>query len=236
LEAPEVWLERFKSIEDKSRRTYAAMVAAMDEAIGEVMDKIEAAGERENTVVFFVSDNGGPNLAKKSGTNFTDNTPLRGAKGDLYEGGVRVPFLVSWPAKIKPGTYEKPVIALDFLPTSLAAAGEEVPKDLDGVNLLPFLTGEVSGVPHETLFWRSGGFDGKHSVRRGDWKLVSEGAKAPELYDLAADVGEAKDLAREKPEVVGELVATIREWEKGTVGPVFAGLGAKKAAVKKGKK
>jgi arylsulfatase A-like enzyme len=236
LEAPEVWLERFKSIEDKSRRTYAAMVAAMDEAIGEVMDKIEAAGERENTVVFFVSDNGGPNLAKKSGTNFTDNTPLRGAMGDLYEGGVRVPFLVSWPAKIKPGTYEKPVIALDFLPTSLAAAGEEVPKDLDGVNLLPFLTGEVSGVPHETLFWRSGGFDGKHSVRRGDWKLVSEGAKAPELYDLAADVGEAKDLAREKPEVVGELVATIREWEKGTVGPVFAGLGAKKAAVKKGKK
>ncbi len=236
LEAPEVWLEKFKSIEDKSRRTYAAMVAAMDAAIGEVMDKIEAEGERENTVVFFVSDNGGPNLAKKSGTNFTDNAPLRGAKGDLYEGGVRVPFLVSWPAKIKPGIYEKPVIALDFLPTSLAAAGEEVPKDLDGVNLLPFLTGEASGVPHETLFWRSGGFDGKHSVRRGDWKLVSEGSKAPELFDLGADVGEAKDLAREKPEVVGELVAAIREWEKGTVGPMFAGLGAKKAGAKKGKK
>ena len=177
LEAPEVWLEKFKSIEDKSRRTYAAMVAAMDAAIGEVMDKIEAAGERENTVVFFVSDNGGPNLEKKSGTNFTDNTPLRGAKGDLYEGGVRVPFLVSWPAKIKPGVYEEPVIALDFLPTSLAAAGEEVPKDLDGVNLLPFLTGEASGVPHETLFWRSGGFGGKHSVRRGNWKLVTGVAK-----------------------------------------------------------
>ncbi|MDH4476139.1 MAG: sulfatase-like hydrolase/transferase, partial [Verrucomicrobiaceae bacterium] len=236
LEAPEAWLEKFKSIEDKIRRTYAAMVAAMDEAIGKVMAKVEAEGERENTVVFFVSDNGGPNLEKKSGTNFTDNTPLRGAKGDLYEGGVRVPFLVSWPAKIKPGTYEKPVIALDFLPTSLAAAGEEVPKDLDGVNLLPFLTGEASGVPHETLFWRSGGFGGKHSVRRGDWKLVSEGSKAPELYDLAADVGESKDLAREKPEVVGELMAAIREWEKGTVGPVFAGLGAVKAKAKKGKK
>jgi arylsulfatase A-like enzyme len=236
LEAPEAWLEKFKSIEDKSRRTYAAMVAAMDEAIGKVMAKVEAEGERENTVVFFVSDNGGPNLAKKSGTNFTDNTPLRGAKGDLYEGGVRVPFLVSWPAKIKPGIYEKPVIALDFLPTSLAAAGEEQPKDLDGVNLLPFLTGEASGVPHETLFWRSGGFGGKHSVRRGDWKLVSEGSKAPELYDLAADVGESKDLAREKPEVGGELMEAIREWETGTVGPVFAGLGAVKAKAKKGKK
>jgi arylsulfatase A-like enzyme len=238
LEAPEVWLERFKSIEDKSRRTYAAMVAAMDEAIGEVMDKIEAAGERENTVVFFVSDNGGPNLAKKSGTNFTDNTPLRGAKGDLYEGGVRVPFLVSWPVKIQSGIYEEPVIALDFLVTSLAAAGESAltPKDLDGVNLLPFLTGEASGVPHEKLFWRSGGFGGKHSVRRGNWKLVTGAAKGYELYDLGADVGEVKDLAEAKPEVVGELVAAIREWEKGTVEPVFAGLGAQKTGAKKGKK
>lgn len=238
LEAPEAWLEKFKHIENSSRRTYAAMVAAMDEAIGEVMAKVEVEGERENTLVFFVSDNGGPNLEKKSGTNFTDNTPLRGAKGDLYEGGVRVPFLVSWPAKIQPGTYEEPVIALDFLATSLAAAGESAlaPKDLDGVNLLPFLTGEASGVPHETLFWRSGGFGGKHSVRRGNWKLVTGAAKGYELYDLGADVGEVKDLAEAKPEVVGELVAAIRDWEKGTVAPVFAGLGAQKTGAKKGKK
>jgi arylsulfatase A-like enzyme len=238
LEAPKEWLEKFQHIENQSRRTYAAMVAAMDKAIGEVMSKMEAEGETENTLVFFVSDNGGPNLAGKSGTNFTDNTPLRGSKGELYEGGVRVPFLVSWPAKIKSGDYEQPVIALDFLATSLAAAGESAlaPKHLDGVNLLPFLTGETSGVPHETLFWRSGGFKGKHSVRRGDWKLVSGAAKEPELYYLGADVGEAKDLAKEKPEVVGELVEAIREWEKGTVAPVFGGTAAPKATPKKGKK
>jgi arylsulfatase A-like enzyme len=104
------------------------------------------------------------------------------------------------------------------------------------VNLLPFLSGESSGVPHETLFWRSGGFKGKHSVRRGNWKLISGPEKKPELFDLEADVGEARDLAKEKPEVVGELVEAIREWEKGTVAPVFGGTAARKATPKKGKK
>jgi arylsulfatase A-like enzyme len=151
---------------------------------------------------------------------------------------MRVPFLVSWPAKIKPGTYDQPVIALDFLPTSLAAAesAELTPKNLDGVNLIPFLTGEKSGAPHETLFWRSGGPGGNNAVRRGSMKLVRLGKAEPELYDLAADVGESKNLAAEKPEVVKELVAAIAEWEKSTIAPTFESPKAGKPAAKKKKK
>lgn len=235
LQAPKEWLEKLKHIENDSRRTYAAMVCALDAAIGGVLAKLDETKQRENTLIYFVSDNGGPNLAGKSGTNFTDNTPLRGAKGAVYEGGMRVPFLVSWPAKIKPGTYDQPVIALDFLPTSLAAAesADLTPKNLDGVNLLPFLSGEKTGAPHETLFWRSGGPGGNSAVRRGNWKLVRLGKAEPELYDLAADVGESKNLAAEKPEVVKELVTAIAEWEKGTIAPTFE---SPKGGAKKKKK
>ena len=214
------------------------MVCALDAAIGGVLVKLDETKQRENTLICFVSDNGGPNLAGKSGTNFTDNSPLRGAKGMVYEGGMRVPFLVSWPAKIKPGTYDQPVIALDFLPTSLAAAetSDLTPKNLDGVNLLPFLTGEKTNAPHESLFWRSGGPGGNNAVRRGHMKLVRNGKSEPELYDLTADVGESKNLAAEKPEVVQELVAAIAEWEKGTIAPTFESPKAGKPAAKKKKK
>jgi arylsulfatase A-like enzyme len=235
LQAPDEWLQRCASLEPGQRRTYAAMVAAMDAAIGTVLAKLEKTGQTENTLIFFVSDNGGPNLSKRGGVNFTDNTPLRGAKGDLYEGGMRVPFLVVWPAKIRPGIYEQPVIALDFLPTALAAAEATPPDDLDGVNLLPFLTGAKATAPHETLFWRTGGPGGTNAVRRGNLKLVRIGKAAPELYDLAADVGESKNLALERPEVVRELVAALAEWEKGTIAPTFEspkGGAARKKAVK----
>lgn len=238
LQAPKEWLEKMKHIESEQRRTYAAMICAMDAAIGGVLAKLDETKQRENTLVYFVSDNGGPNLAARNLTNFTDNSPLRGAKGAVYEGGMRVPFLVSWPAKLKPGTYDQPVIALDFLPTSLAAAesADVTPKNLDGVNLLPFLGGEKTGAPHETLFWRSGGPGGNNAVRRGNLKLVRIGTEAPQLYDLGADVGESKNLAAEKPEVVKELVAAIADWEKGTIAPVFESPRAGKPAPgKKGK-
>ena len=221
LQAPKEWLETFAHIQPEQRRTYAAMVAAMDASIGGVMSKLDATKQTENTLIFFVSDNGGPNLAKKTGVNFTDNSPLRGAKGDLHEGGMRVPFLVSWPAKIKPGTYDQPVIALDFLPTSLAAADSTAPGNLDGVNLLPFLTGEKTTAPHDLLFWRTGGPGGTNAVRRGPMKLVRIGKAAPELYDLSTDIGESKNIASEKPQIVGELVTAIAEWEKGTIAPIF---------------
>lgn len=156
----------------------------------------------------------------------------------VYEGGMRVPFLVSWPAKIKPGKYEQPVIALDFLPTSLAAAdsADLTPKNLDGVNLLPFLSGEKTSAPHDTLFWRTGGPGGNNAIRRGTMKLVRLGKAGPELYDLATDIGESKNLAAEKPAVVQELVAAIADWEKGTIKPIFESPKQGKPAAKKKKK
>ena len=238
LQAPQKWMDKFSQITDKNRQTYAAMVCAMDEAVGEVLTKLDATKQRENTLIYFVSDNGGPNLQAKSGSNFTDNSPLRGAKGMVYEGGMRVPFLVSWPAKIKPGKYDQPVIALDFLPTSLAAAesADLTPKNLDGVNLLPFLSGEKTSAPHDTLFWRSGGPGGNNAIRRGSLKLVRLGKAEPELYDLTTDIGESKNLAAEKPEMVKELVSAIAEWEKGTIAPIFESPRAGKPAAKKKKK
>ncbi len=238
LQAPQKWMDKFSQITDKNRQTYAAMVCAMDEAVGEVLTKLDATKQRENTLIYFVSDNGGPNLQAKSGSNFTDNSPLRGAKGVVYEGGMRVPFLVSWPAKIKPGKYDQPVIALDFLPTSLAAADSSdlTPKNLDGVNLLPFLSGEKTSAPHDTLFWRTGGPGGNNAIRHGSLKLVRLGKAEPELYDLATDIGESKNLAAEKPEVVKELVSAIAEWEKGTIAPIFESPRAGKPAAKKKKK
>ncbi len=237
LQAPEAWLAKLAHIKDTNRRTYAAMVCAMDAAIGQVMGKLEATKQRENTLVFFISDNGGPNLSFRNLGNFTDNTPLHGAKGDLHDGGIRVPFLVSWPAKLKPGVYEQPVIALDFLPTAVALAGGEVPKDrpIDGVNLMPYLNGERSDAPHERLFWRTGGFKGTHAVRQGPWKFVQKAGGEPELYDLAVDVGESKNLAKEKPEQVAQFTAAIAEWEKGTIAPTFESPNANRPAKKKKK-
>lgn len=238
LQAPQKWLDKYSQLADKSRQTYAAMVSAMDEAIGAVLAKLEATKQDENTLIYFVSDNGGPNLQAKSGSNFTSNSPLRGAKGMVYEGGMRVPFLVSWPAKIKPGKYEQPVIALDFLPTSLAAAdaADLTPKNLDGVNLLPFLSGEKAAAPHDLLFWRTNGPGGNNAVRRGSMKLVRLGKAEPELYDLSTDIGESKNLAADKPEVVKELVAAIADWEKGTIAPIFESPKQGKPAAKKKKK
>jgi len=237
LQAPESWLAKLAHITDTNRRTYAAMVCALDAAVGQVMDKLDATKQRENTLVFFVSDNGGPNLAFRNLGNFTDNSPLRGAKGDLHEGGIRVPFLVSWPAKLKPGVYEQPVIALDFLPTAVSLAGGEVPQDrpIDGVNLIPYLTGEKTGSPHERLFWRTGGLKGMHAVRQGSWKFVQRPAGEPELYDLSSDIAESKNLASAKPELVTEITAAIAQWEKGTIAPTFESPKAGKAPAKKKK-
>ena len=238
LQAPQKWLDKYSQITDKNRQTYAAMVSAMDEAIGAVLTQLDTTRQRDNTLIYFVSDNGGPNLQAKSGSNFTSNAPLRGAKGMIYEGGMRVPFLVSWPAKIKPGKYDQPVIALDFLPTSLAAAdsADLTPKNLDGVNLLPFLSGEKSTAPHDALFWRTGGPGGNNAIRRGTMKLVRLGKAEPELYDLATDIGESKNLAAEKPALVQELVSAIAEWEKGTIAPIFQSPKEGKPAAKKKKK
>lgn len=209
LEAPQKYLDRFASIADPKRRTFAAMLSAMDDAVGRVLATVREMGQEENTIIFFIADNGGPTQSTTSG-----NGPLRGFKMTTFEGGPRVPFLVQWKGRIPGGrTYDLPVMNLDVVPTVMAAAGRPVDaaEKLDGVDLVPFLTGTRQGRPHETMFWR---FIGQWAVRDGDWKLVvaNGGSGKPELYDLASDVGERADLAASHPERVASLKQKYDSW------------------------
>ena len=228
LEATEKYLARFPSITDQKRRTYAAMQSAMDDAIGAVLAKIRETGQEENTLIFFFSDNGGPTPGNTSG-----NGPLRGYKAQTWDGGVRVPFLVQWKGKIPAGKVDdRPVIQLDIHPTALAAAGVDTKAEwkLDGVNLLPYLTGENSGTPHDALYWR---FGQQVAIRMGDWKLVKgagmegitvernekAGMTGAELYNLKADIGEKTNLAAQEPGKVKELAAAWDRWNTGNIDP-----------------
>lgn len=228
-------LKRFTTIADKQRQTYAAMLTAMDEAIGRVLDKLRAENLDEDTLVFFFSDNGGPTM-RGTTINGSINTPLRGSKRTTLEGGVRVPFVVRWPGRVPGGTtYSSLVIQLDILPTALAAAGAPVTRDanLHGVNLLPYLNGDERSPPHDTLYWR---FGQQMAIRRGDWKLVrydqaADGGAAgvatpPKLYNLATDIGEANDLGAREPARVQELQAAWDAWDLGNVTARWGGGGA----------
>ena len=227
LEASEKYLKRFEAIKDEKRRTYAAMVSAMDDAVGQVLAKLRAAGLEENTLIFFFSDNGGP-----TDVNASLNVPLRGVKGEVREGGIRVPFFVQWKGRLPAGkVYEQPVIQLDIHPTVLAATGVKAPDavPLDGVNLLPHLTGKKAEAPHEVLFWRFS-FPPKQAerwkwaVRQGDWKLLTDidanrmKSDQPvrygnrKLVNLATDLGEEKDLSKQHPEKVKALEEAWKKW------------------------
>lgn len=222
-------LARFAAIKDTSRQKYAAQVSLMDDAIGETVQAMRETEQEQRTLVFFFSDNGGP-----VGINGSDNTPLRGAKGNVYEGGVRVPFVMSWPERLPAGrTDDRPVSSLDVFATALGAAGVAMPTDrrYDSVNLIPYLTGEKKGAPHERLFWRSGPL---LAVREGNWKLVRSATAADELYDLNADVAEAKNLATAQPAVTARLAAALDAWNKELIAPVFDGAQGRNAKGKKG--
>ncbi|MBI2927364.1 MAG: sulfatase [Verrucomicrobia bacterium] len=218
LQAPEPYLTRFAALKDDKRRTFAAMLSAMDEAGGRVLDKLRELKLEENTLVFFISDNGGPTPNTTS-----RNDPLRGRKGEVFEGGIRVPFFVQWKGHLPTGKVsDLPVIALDILPTAVAAAGGKVSPawKLDGVDLLPYLTGRKSGRPHEALFWR---FGPQHAVRKGDWKLVVTRDNArPQLFNLAKDISESTDLAANEPKKRKELQAAYAAWNRQLAEPKWA--------------
>ena len=209
LQATQKYLDRFPNITDEKRKYFAAMMSGMDDAIGAVLGKVRALGQEDNTIVFFIGDNGGP-------TNSTTsrNGPLRGYKMTTFEGGPRVPFLMQWKAKLPAGKVEdRPVMNLDVLPTVVVAGGGtiEASSKLDGVDLMPYLTGENAARPHESMYWR---FGKQWGVRHGDWKLVvsNGGSGKPELYDLKSDVGETKDLASAEPEKVAQLQKLYDAW------------------------
>ena len=211
LQGADAYMEKFAHIKDLHRRIFAAMLANMDDSVGAVMEQLRKSGLEENTIVFFLSDNGGPTKELTS-----SNLPLRGSKGQMYEGAIRVPFMVQWKGKIPAGgVYEKPVSSFDIFATAAAnSAGVTAPKQVEGVDLIPYLTGENEGTPHETLFWRQGG---RTALRHGDWKLVRMGGKfAPgkakwELYDLSKDISEENNLAAAEP---GRLAELVELWEK----------------------
>lgn len=239
LQAPESYQARIKpgAIDTPERRTYAAMMAAEDDAIGATLAALRETGADANTLIFFMSDNGGPYIQQPP---FTSNSPLRGAKGSTYEGGIRVPFLVSWPGRLPEGRdYAQPIISLDVFKTALAVSGAKPPAgvQLDGENIIPFLSGKKSGAPHERLFWRTGGGD-QIAVRQGPWKWRQAKGQPAELYNLDQDIGEATNVIEKNPKIAAELEAAAMAWNKELVPPIFQSPrpAGKKKAQGKGKK
>jgi len=234
MEATDKYRARFPNIADQRRRSYAAMLSAMDDGIGKTLAALREEGLDGETLVFFFSDNGGPTMSSTT-INGSSNGPLRGSKRQTWEGGIRVPFIIRWKGHLAEGkTYAHPIIQLDVLPTALAAAGVRPQPQwkFDGVNLLPFLAGEKSGWPHETLYWRLGD---QMAIRKGDWKLVKtrEGRlraadastfndlSTAELFNLAEDIGETRNLAAAHPEKARELAADWLRWNKELAKPLW---------------
>jgi arylsulfatase A-like enzyme len=232
MQATDGRLAKFPNEADDKRRTYDAMMLAMDEAIGRVRKKLVETGLEQNTLVCFISDNGGPTMPGTT-INASINNPLRGSKRTTLEGGIRVPFVVSWPSRLKPGVFTQPAIQLDLTATALAAADVRIDQDpkLEGVNLLPFLTGEKTGTPHDALYWR---FGQQMAIRLGDYKLVrydsnadtltggrNQPVTASKLYNLATDIGETRDWATEMPDKVKELQAKWDAWNVANIKPLW---------------
>jgi arylsulfatase A-like enzyme len=221
IQTTDKYLKRFESIENPQRRQYAAMLSAMDDAIGLVLDKLATIGKHEQTIVVFHSDNGGPTT--RNAVNGSRNTPFRGSKCETFEGGIRSPLLIKWPGVIEAGSvYRQSVITFDITATAIGAAGAKA-EGTEGVDLKPYLAGQKMETPHETLYWRCRTRSNNYGARKGDWKFVhsTEGAEAPGpkqtpasdmLFNLADDIGEQHDLAARYPERLAELKKLYEAW------------------------
>ena len=209
-------------IDDHRHRVYAAMVRSLDRSVGRVLEALRDNGLEENTLVFFTSDNGGPAYIGLPEIN----APFRGWKISFFEGGIHVPFLVKWPAKLDGGlTYQAPVHGFDIFATAAAAAGVALPDDriIDGVDLVPFVLEErrdiVQNVPHDALFWRTGGYQ---VVRSGDYKLqVSDPPGAKWLFDLSVDPTERNNLVESRPQLVAELESLLENFNAEQAAPLW---------------
>ena len=234
MHATEKYLARFGHIADERRRTYAAMMAAMDDGVGRTLAALREANLDRDTLVFFFSDNGGPTMETTT-INGSSNAPLRGSKRTTWEGGIRVPFVIRWTDRLPAGRVERrPIIQLDVLPTALAAAGVAVDRStaLDGVDLLPFLRGTAKGQPHDALYWR---FGGMMAIRQGDWKLVRSrigpfvdddpavlaDLSGAELFNLAEDISETTNLAAAHPDKVKALGEAWQRWNRRLAKPLW---------------
>jgi len=209
VEAKPEKLKQFESIVDPMRRSYAGLMSAMDDGIGRIVATLQQTSQLDNTLIIFLNDNGAAT------NNGADNGILRGLKGSKWEGGIRVPMIVQWPARFSGGTtYDGLVSSLDLVPTCIAAAKGNPRQDihLDGVNLLPFLTGEYARAPHEYLCWRRGVAS---AIRSDNWKLIQVKDQAPLLFDLSRDAGETTDVAKQYPRTVKDLTVLLSKWQDG---------------------
>jgi arylsulfatase A-like enzyme len=216
MQATEEDLARYAHIKDKKRRTYCAMVHRLDVNIGRIVAATERLGLAEQTLIVFISDNGGP-----VDQNASINAPLNGQKGILWEGGMRVPFVLHWPNTLAAGRrYAHAVSSLDLLPTFLTAAGGTVRTDdtLDGVDLIPYLTGKTESPPHPTLLWR---FTISAVIRNGDWKLVRLPDRLPMLYNLKDDVSEQHNVALDNLDRTRSLLKELGDWDVRLPHPLF---------------
>jgi arylsulfatase A-like enzyme len=204
---PQKYLDRFPNITNPLRKNFAAMLAAMDDAVGRVLSTLHDRNLTDNTIVIFLSDNGGTALAGRA-----HNHTVFGGKGSLHEGAIRIPFLISWPKHIPAGSvYRQPISSLDILPTVLAAAGATIPPNRDGVDLLPFLGGAQQNPPHNELYWKYGN---PSAIRQGDWKLFFASPTAPPaLFNLANDLLERNDLAQTEPQRVKDMQNLLVKWK-----------------------
>ncbi len=223
LQAPPEAIAKYAHLVDWKRRVYAAMVDVMDQGIGLVIASLEETGLREDTLIFFLSDNGGPQpMSWSQGFwNGSSNGALRGGKVSLYEGGIRVPFVVSWPARLPAGTeYDSPVMAIDISRTAVEAADADASTSpaMEGVDLIPYLRGEKTEPPHSTLYWR--GRNGRRWAvmnSDGDKYLKNQAGDRPEWFDLNNDVGEENNVAGRGTSLTSELRAQWDEWDKANV-------------------
>jgi arylsulfatase A len=198
-----------KAGEVRRMETFAAMITRMDASVGKVLDTLKELKVDDNTLILFTSDNGPHTEGKHDPEFFDGNGPLRGIKRDLYEGGIRVPMLVRWPARVPSGQVSDVVWAhWDLFPTLAAMAGAPVPAGLDGIPMHEALTGTARPGGDRTLYWEFHERGYQRAARRGDWKAVWTAPNRPiELYDLKADVGEAHDVAATHPDVVKQFEA-----------------------------
>ena len=216
MEAKEEDLARFSHIKDPLRRTMLAMMACLDDNVGQMLRTLREEKLEENTLIIFLSDNGAP----LDGSNASLNHPFPGGKDDVLEGGIRIPYIMQWKGRIPAGkVYDNAVSSLDIMPTSLAAAGEKISPEwkLDGVNLLPFVTGENTGIPHETLYWRFNIWtfkpeENRWAIREGDWMLLRNkvGYAPVALYNLRTDPTQSQNLAEAQPK---RVAAMTKKWE-----------------------
>jgi arylsulfatase A-like enzyme len=199
-----------------NRRKVAQMTLSLDRACGQVMNKLKALGLAEDTLVVFSNDNGGP-----SDRNFSSNYPFSGTKATQLEGGIRVPGIIAWPAKLPQGSvYEYPLSTLDLLPTFVRAGGGDPSsiEGLDGVDVVPYLQGKKKERPHQTLFWK---MESRGALRDGDWKMMRFPDRPAQLFNLANDPGEQNDLANAHPEMVKALYKKLFAWELTLERPLF---------------